>query len=276
MVDLPAACSQRHMPLTGSHRDNLLLLCVHGICSTIWDQADFFWPRAAVAAAVLATHQAGTTASTQLVDEKYPPDASEGAEEPQRQYQDRQYQDRRPDGDHNPQPQHPGDPPIHHRPRHNHKQGEGGPTDDDTHGDSRSRARQEHEDDSSYVEETHSPYYPAEGPSYCNNRYDGPNDSDDPSSGYGSRGWPDCLGTCFAGKCQLDQSMPGCCHLSRAHGRSYASAAAVGSSGNSSGGSVGDAHTATNNADGVSSSNLAGFSYKKEGDSDLVCWRDAV
>lgn len=170
--------------------------------------------------------------------------------------------------------------PVRHQPRHTRKQREPRPEGRPAymaHGNSQRRARHKQEDDSRYGEEPHSPYYPAEVPSYHRyHRRDNPDANDNPSSGYGSRGWPDCWGTCFAGKCRLEGSMPGYCHLNRAHGRSYASAAAVGSSSGSDGGSVGDAHTATTDADGVSSSRgLAGVSYKKEGDSDLVCWRDA-
>jgi hypothetical protein len=246
-------------------------------CSTIWDQGDFFWPGAAIAAATDSPHaaaqatqdaKAGAASTRRLREPQY--GASEDTEVPQRQYkyENRQYNNRqyKDSPANNPDRLHPDDDsPVHRWPRHTYKEGEGDATDENTtpRGDHK-RRRHQHQHPS-YEEQPSAPYYPSEGPSYRNNRHE--NHS---SGGYGSHGWPECWGTCLAGECKLDQSTPGCCQLSKGHGKGYASAAAVG-------GSSGDAQAAANSADGASSmsSGVSGVSYKEHGDINLVCWRDA-
>jgi hypothetical protein len=96
-------------------------------------------------------------------------------------------------------------------------------------------------------------YYPTEGPSYRN-----PGSYDDRGRG----DWPECEGTCLAGKCQLDKARPGCCHLARGGrgsygGQGYAASAGAGGAGDTA----------------VSSSSVAAASlYKREGADGLVCW----
>lgn len=98
-----------------------------------------------------------------------------------------------------------------------------------------------------YPEDPSSPNYPTQGPSYSNP---------------GGHGWPECWGTCFAGKCKLDKLRAGCCHLSlgqhsshRDHG--YTSTEVVGTDGGE--------EVAAGNAMDV-------LLYKTEGKQELVCW----
>lgn len=77
-----------------------------------------------------------------------------------------------------------------------------------------------------------------------------------PSSGaYGRRSydWPDCMGSCFAGACRVDQTEPGCCYA-----QTHAGAA-------------GDTASTADVAGGAT----AGFgSYREHAGGPLVCWRD--
>jgi hypothetical protein len=129
------------------------------------------------------------------------------------------------------------------------------------------RPRREEEPPSYTEDEPQSSYYPTEDPSY---RYPG---------SYGDRGrgdWPECEGTCPAGTCQLDKARPGCCHLARGGRGSYGGqgyAATAGAGGAEGSVAAGVAAAARDTA--VSSSSVAAASlYTREGDANLVYWRD--
>jgi hypothetical protein len=80
-------------------------------------------------------------------------------------------------------------------------------------------------------------YYPSRRPG----RY--------PNSGKHGYDWPDCLGSCYAGSCGLDQHEPGCCYWQEQSGDAdgYAASTAEITGGTAVG------------------------SYRKHGDKELVC-----
>jgi hypothetical protein len=130
----------------------------------------------------------------------------------------------------------------------------------------------------SYGSGPDTPYYPSEGPSYYNPR------ADAPDSYPRGHGWPQCWGTCSAGKCQLDVLRQGCCHLGSSQqgsygGRGYASAAAADVDGGDSADrdvAPDDGNPSAQLAEGEdsSSSTPAEALYGRDVDGDLVCWRD--